>query len=401
MPYQVQQIIAGKGPPVCVSKDDLLSRALALMIEHDFGQLPVIRKVRDPVERDIPEGMITYEGIVRSMRNFGAKLDDLSVRDVMVVAPLYSLEDDLFDILDRLKASNAVLVIAEFGAGPSLVGIVTTYDATEYFRNRTEDLMRVEDIEIMVKDFIRAAYVDERGELDADRLNAAIIRIAPHKNKKGGWQKERSFDDLTLSEYSTLLALKETWPFFAPIFGVKRSAIIELLNGVREIRNALAHFRGSFSTEQRDKLKFAAQWLSRCQEAHLAHKPLEETARLIELFEQHVLAPASKTVREEFQLYDLNAAAEYAVDESAKRGGRYAALADWLQSRPGRVDQVQLSLAQIEKIIQTELPASARIQRAWWANGTGYGHAQLWREAGWRANSIDLVEGRLTFSRIR
>src|SRR5688572_24983249 len=107
MPYQVQQIIEGKGMPMCVSKDDAVTVALALMVEHDFSQLPVIKKVDD---FDVPEGMITHEGILRGIRNFKAKIDDLRVRDVMINAPTYSLEDDLFDILDRLKETNAVLI---------------------------------------------------------------------------------------------------------------------------------------------------------------------------------------------------------------------------------------------------------------------------------------------------
>src|SRR5258706_1196660 len=373
MPYQVQQITAGKGPPVCVGKDDTISRALSLMIEHDFSQLPVIKKISDSTDRDIPEGMITYEGVVRGMRNFKAKIDNLRVRDVMVAAPIYSLEDDLFDILDHLKDINAVLVSEDTGAGPNLVGIVTSYDTIEYFRDRTEDLMRVEDIEMMVKEFIKAAYVDDHDEFDAASLNAVVTKTTSSKNKNGERQKEKTFDDLNLSEYTMLLVLKETWPFFEPIFRVQRSFVIELLNGIREIRNALAHFHGDLSAEQRDKLKFGASWLSRCREEYHAHKTREESERLMQLFKKHEPTRKPKTVREELGQYDLNGATlpgstDFAVTESATNGGRYAALADWLQSRPGRVDKVQLTLNQIEEIIAANLPASARTHLAWWAH---------------------------------
>src|SRR6266849_2861991 len=99
MPYQVQQIIEGKGAPVCVTSEESVAKALTLMIEHDFSQLPVIRKEDN---FDIPLGMITYEGILRGIRNFGAGIADLMVGDVMDSAPIYTVEDDLFDILDRL-----------------------------------------------------------------------------------------------------------------------------------------------------------------------------------------------------------------------------------------------------------------------------------------------------------
>lgn len=42
MPYPVQNLIEGREFPVCVSPADRVQRALDLMIEHDFSQLPVI-----------------------------------------------------------------------------------------------------------------------------------------------------------------------------------------------------------------------------------------------------------------------------------------------------------------------------------------------------------------------
>jgi CBS domain-containing protein len=214
MPYQVQQIIEGKGTPTCVKKDDSVSTALALMVEHDFSQLPVIKKFE---EFDVPEGMVTYEGILRGIRNFKAKIDDLKVRDVMINAPTYSLEDDLFDILDRLKETNAVLITENIGLAPDLVGIVTSYDTTEYFRERTEDLMRVEDIELMVKDFIKAAHLDENGEVDEIKLGVAVSQITAYKKNASQGNKNLDFDELSLGDYISLLLYKDVWKYIEPI----------------------------------------------------------------------------------------------------------------------------------------------------------------------------------------
>ena len=51
-----------------------------------------------------------------------------------------------------------------------LIGIVTSYDSTEYFRRRAEDMMLVEDIESMVKDLVLAAFTDETGEVNQAKL---------------------------------------------------------------------------------------------------------------------------------------------------------------------------------------------------------------------------------------
>jgi CBS domain-containing protein len=394
MPYQVQQLIEGKGMPVCVTKDDTVTKALSLMIEHDFSQLPVVKKENN---FDLPEGMITYEGILRGIRNFKAKIEDLKVRDVMVDAPGYSLEDDLFDILDRLKVTNAVLVTDVYGS--DLVGIVTSYDTTEYFRDRTEDLMHVEDVELMIKDFIRAAYSQDDGDLDESKLNKAIAQVTVHKNANDESEKIISFEDLSLSDYIGLLLRKETWTFFDPIFGVQRSFVNELLQGIREIRNALAHFRGNISADQRDKLKFGVEWLSRCQDEYQALRQKQEISKVLEIAD---VEQSQSIGSNEIVASKAESSTDFSITESATGGGRYAALADWLQSQPGSVSQVQLTFDQIEEIINNDLPPSAREHRAWWANDTvGHSHSQQWLEAGWRRTYLNLSESKVVFNRIR
>jgi predicted transcriptional regulator len=407
MPYQVQQIIEGKGKPVSVVKDDTVSHALSLMIENDFSQLPVVTGNSETIspETDSPEGMVTYEGILRGIRNFKAKISDLKVRDVMVAAPMYSLEEDLFDILDRLKETNAVLITQDRGAGPNLVGIVTSYDTAEYFRNRTEDLMRVEDIELMVKEFIKAAYSNEMGELNQKALNDVVTQITAYKRSNTQSETIPSFDDLTLGDYISLLLFKDIWTFVEPFFGVQKGFVNELLQAVREIRNALAHFRGDISAEQRDQLKFGAEWLSRCQEEYEAWREKEEQEQT--KYAQSIVNQISKgfdqLTKEQSGLdFSVHGSTDFSVTESARGGGRYAALADWLQSQPGKVDQIPLTFNKIEEIINTDLPASARNHRAWWANDSvGHSHSQLWLDAGWRTTYINLSEGKVTFSRIR
>jgi CBS domain-containing protein len=70
---------------------------------------------------------------------------------------------------------RATVLIVD-GAG-RLIGIVTTYDYTEYLRQRAEDMMLVEDIETTVKDLVLAPFRDERGDVDRDKLATAIEEI--------------------------------------------------------------------------------------------------------------------------------------------------------------------------------------------------------------------------------
>jgi len=405
MPYQVRHLIEGKGDPVCVRKDEPVSRALSLMIEHDYSQLPVVRQEGNVLWA---EGMITYESIMRGLRHFNAKIDDICVRDVMILATTCDLEEDLFDVLDSLSKVSALLVEDDAGA---LVGIVTSFDIAGYFRSRTEDLMLVEDIEILIKDFIKLAYTNPDGELDAEKLDAAILRVTSTSNS-GPLEprRKKEFSDLTLNDYNALLLLKDTWSFFTPIFSFNRTYVQELLDGVREIRNALAHFRSEITAGQRDRLRFCSEWLTRRQN--------EYQSKIVETEKQHDVNQLGKgdIVGANLEETGVSVSAEpstgidlsqdkdlveFQINDAVYGGGRYAALADWLQSQSGNVNQVEMTFQSIEQIIDAKLPGSARTHRSFWANDSvGHVQSQLWLEAGWRVSSVNLIDSKITFSRI-
>lgn len=59
-----------------------------------------------------------------------------------------------------------------------------------------------------------------------------------------------------------------------------------------------------------------------------------------------------------------------------------------------------LSFEEVEAIIGQPLPASARKHEAWWSNNpTGHVNAQAWLRAGYKAEQIDIREGRVVFRR--
>src|SRR5512140_2192441 len=173
MPYFVERLIENQGSALVVQKNDAITTALDLMIERDFSQLPVVDENRTLL------GMITYESVLRAARSFNAKLSELFVRDAMVNAPFHYREDDLFDLLDELKVTNAVVIVEPGGC---VIGVVTSYDASGFLRSRTEDLIHVEDIEFIIKELIKRTFIDEKGGLDLDRLQTAIGR--PHRGEQ-------------------------------------------------------------------------------------------------------------------------------------------------------------------------------------------------------------------------
>ncbi len=137
MLFTVQQLIADRPTPTIVGPEQTGLEALNLMIQHDYSQLPVV----DDASRLV--GLITGDSLLRAVNNLGVIPKELRVKDAQLKPRTANVESDVFDLIDDLKATAAVLIV---DAAQQLVGIVTDYDAMEFLRRRAEDMMLVEDI---------------------------------------------------------------------------------------------------------------------------------------------------------------------------------------------------------------------------------------------------------------
>lgn len=65
----------------------------------------------------------------------------------------------------------------------------------------------------------------------------------------------------------------------------------------------------------------------------------------------------------------------------------------------GRASPLNLTFAEIERVLEARLPKSARLYQAWWANQRGAGHVQTrgWLDAGFNTSDLDLKGQRVTF----
>jgi CBS domain-containing protein len=389
MPYSVEHLIENQGNVVVIQKTDGIATALDLMIEHDFSQLPVVD------EKGILLGMVTYESILRAARSFNTKLDQLFVRDAMVNAPCHYREDNLFDLLDELKLTNAVVIIEPEGYA---LGVVTSYDAARFLRNRTEDLMHVEDIEFIIKELVKRFYAGEREQLSTDRLDATIAKPLAQRSKLSGSKNTKAFEELNLGDYINLLLSKDIWKFCAPILSIEKEVLSELLVKIRQTRNDLAHFRSEISPGSRDELRYCASWLrSRYQD----YEKEQGGSFINTLLEQGEQKEISRVTREESVAYRTSVENDNVLKEGKITSrSRYAELANWLAGQ--KEDQVLLAFDQVETILRTPLPDSALQLRAWWANDrVGHTHSILWLEAGWKVAYVDLAEEQVIFARIK
>ena len=79
-----------------------------------------------------------------------------------------------------------------------------------------------------------------------------------------------------------------------------------------------------------------------------------------------------------------------------KEGSKYQPLLEFL--RDSNQDEVTLTFAEIEAIMNDTLPNSARSKRAWWSNRSkGALQSLAWMEAGYRVEDVDLNTQQVTF----
>lgn len=405
MPFIIQHLIPEKQNLTTVTENDSVQHALSLMAERDFSQLPVVDEGQKLV------GMITSDSILRAVSNFRAIPQSLKVSHVVKKAKPHQLEDDLSELLRGLRDTSAIPIV---DGEDKVVYIVTNYDTAEYFRHRATDLMLAEDVEMTLRDFIRAASNSEADEADNEAMTLLIKGITPSSREQKRKFKGalinynnlatqtnfainstlldsvfeehltesaplKPFKKLTLSELIQIF--KNLWPTYQADFrGMAWETVGPLLDEVRQIRNAIAHFN-EVTDQQRQKLEFCYEFLQK----HRVTPPEELASSDPSL--NYVLASVSA------ELPNLSPAEEI-IDAN---DSRYAPLAIWLQAQES--DRVICTFKEIETLIQDELPPSARRHRNWWANDT-VSHVQSaqWLEVGWRVSSINMSTERVVFS---
>ena len=445
MPFIVESILPPDQKPTTVTAEIFVQAALEIMIERDYSQLLVVDQQGKLL------GLITSDSVLKAVSFFKVTVDQLRVSHALIKVKAYRIDEDLSELLKGFRDLNAVPIVDKQNVP---IGIITSFDTTEYFRTRAEDIMLAEDVETTLRDFIEAFYKTTRGDLDEDQLNKAmdtVLTAGKDTEKKfqkalrqylgqsgnnprefneevakqafvrhlGQSPKIKTFDELTLYEYIQLF--RNVWSHYQNSFkNIDWKAIDQLLNAVRNTRNAIAHFR-EITPQQREQLKFCADFLDRHRPSVQIMEP--ETVQPSVVFPGDSVAAAiaqitqlsgympdlaqfSSNIPALWQLtqsvygdsidecYEVTSPAEE-IDPSESR---YAPLAIWLQSQ--EQNKITLSFQNIETIIQDALPPSARRHRNWWANDSvSHSQSQQWLDAGWRVSNVNLAEEKVIFAR--
>lgn len=211
----------------------------------------------------------------------------------------------------------------------------------------------------------------------------------------------RSFDDLALGEFNQMLLHNCTWPRVSTIFDLDKESIRRILDGVRDTRNTLFHFRAEITPIQRSQLKFCNDWLNRQKQDVSSSLLTLDIGTTLQPHAPDTLAPNSgPAVPDRDSPEEVHPIAP--VEDANPSDSRYVALAQYLQELPDSEGLALLSFDDVNKIIGDSLPTSARQHRSWWANDSvSHVQSRQWLDAGWRVHQISITDQRVSFARIR
>ena len=214
---RIDLLEAAHNEPVCVKSGAKLNVATALMLLHDYSQLPVMDN------SSTVKGIISWQSIGS---RFALGLECENVRQCMEPAEripnvAISKKTPLLEAIGIIVKQGYVL-IHDPEAGNAIIGIVTAADISNRFAVLAEPFLLVGEIEKHLRNLVHHKFTLEE-------LRAAA-----------GYPKIKGYADMTLGGYQHLLGNSEHWECLK--LNIDRKEFVKHLDRVREIRNSIMHF---------------------------------------------------------------------------------------------------------------------------------------------------------------
>jgi CBS domain-containing protein len=389
MAYSILRLLGDRSKPVTCCPTDLAGQALARMDEHDFSQLPVVD------ENQCLLGLVTIESILRAILRFNELPTQWRVSDCMEHQPRTRTgSEELSSLLRDLEDVGAVVII---DGQRRVIGIVTDYDTAKHFREKSDVLLLLEDVESTLRELIRLPFRRSNGDMDETALSEAISAVVG--NRREGNSKR--LEELTLFNFQALWLEPARWHFYKDVVQLDRRLIEQMLKKVRDVRNKAFHFRDEISRDEVREVQFCRDWLERALE-DLQPRFIEserEIEKSISESTPSIEESLQNTQNEEESVCLPNQ--RVPEDEALREESKYAGLSRWLIACRDSHRLFWAAMKDINSLVRDGLPDSAFTHRAWWANASdGHSQAKSWLGAGWEVDLVDMNKHRVRFRRI-
>lgn len=219
---RLRHLDASNRTPVSIKKEDHVDKATALMLCHNFSQLPVMQN-----ERNI-EGVISWRTIGEAVA-LGRTPKQVSKCMETEVSVLPE-EMPLTEAIDAIIQHEFIMVKLHDGR---IGGPVTSADLAGRYHSLTVPFLLVSEIESSIRKILsRHAEVKD-------------LQDAKYGDDDRTVEKP---EDLTFGEYITVLSFDSVWSKLA--LGIDKSVVADMLQKVRKARNDIMHFHPDDDNEE-------------------------------------------------------------------------------------------------------------------------------------------------------
>ena len=220
--YRIGKLASANNPPVSVKPDDSIHTAIALMIAHDYSQLPVMTSDRQV------RGMISWKSLASK---YALAAACIYVRECMEPHKELSYDTYIFSAIEFVISNEYALIR---GSDNVICGIVTTTDLSQQFRELGEPYLLLGEIEKYIRKMLLNKYTlkDLQAACNPSDKDRAIHKVS----------------DLTLGEYIRLIETPDKWERLS--LNIDREVFIGKLEEIRQIRNDVMHFDADNIAEQ-------------------------------------------------------------------------------------------------------------------------------------------------------
>ena len=237
--HRVVQLNSARKKPVSVKPTASISEAITLMMTHNFSQLPVMSSSR------AVKGIFSWRSLAQKV---AFAKNPVSVQDAMEEAVVIDSNRSLFEAA-RLVAESDCVLIKDPDA--TISGILTSYDLSVSFAERSEPFLLLEQIEKHIRNHMG-------GKISLSKMRE--VRDSLDAGKKVSGAANLSFGD-----YVRILQKQECWRKIG--LPLDQKLFIKKLDEVRDIRNKVMHFNpNGLAPEDMGKLREFAGLLRQIQE---------------------------------------------------------------------------------------------------------------------------------------
>ena len=210
---RIGRLESANKPIVSVKPNETVQRAVTLMLNHNFSQLPVMVN-----ERDV-KGIVTWKTIGRRFV-LGSVCE--TVQEVMEPHQEISADASLFNAIDVIVRHDCVLIR---DSTKTISGIVTTHDLGCQFGSLSEPFLLLGEIENHIRGIL---------------MPLSKAELAAGADPADSEREVEDVTDLGFGEYLRLLTDPKMWSKLS--LKIDQKTFTHHLEDIRKIRNDVMHF---------------------------------------------------------------------------------------------------------------------------------------------------------------